>query len=83
MQQGGFDDNALLASRKGLADSAHSVGDSAAQLEAWYIHRMFDEEPDSPENFVGRIERVTREDIAAAARRVQLGAVYFLQGGEV
>ena len=80
MQEGGFDDDALSASRKGLSDSARGVGDSAAQLEAWYIHRMFDPSPDSPEDFVRRIEGMTREDIAAAARKVALGAVYFLKG---
>ena len=80
MQEGGFDDHALVASRKGLIDSARSVGDSAAQLERWYIHRMFDEKPDSPEDFVALIEGMKREDLSAAARKVQLGAVYFLKG---
>lgn len=80
MQQGGFDDAALEASRKGLCDSARGVGDSAVQTEGWYLHRMFDPSPDTPEDFIRRIETMTREDIAAAAQKVGLGAVYFLRG---
>ena len=80
MQQGGFDDAAFQASRKGLTDSARGVSDSAARLEGWYVHRMFDDTPDTPEDFVRRIEGMTRESIADAARKVGLGAVYFLKG---
>ena len=80
MQEGGFDEAAFLASRKGLTDSARGVSDSAVQLEGWYVHRMFDDHPDTPEDFVRRIEDMTRERVAEAARKVGLGAVYFLQG---
>ena len=80
MQQGGFDDAAFQASRKGLTDSARGVSDSAARLEGWYVHRMFDDTPDTPEDFVRRIEGMTRESIADAARKVGLGAVYVLRG---
>ena len=80
MRQGGFDDDALSASRKGLMDSARSVGDSAARLELWYLHRMFEETPDSPEEFARQVERVTKEQLISAAGKVRLQAVYLLQG---
>lgn len=80
MKQGGFEDSALEASRKGLCDMAAGVYDSAGEMEQWYLQRFFEEQPGTPEEFADWIRGMKKEDIVEAARGVKLNTVYFLKG---
>ena len=62
-----------------------SVGDSLYALGNWYLTQLLIGSQAgvlSPAEEQARMAAVTREEVIAAARAVQLGAVYFLTGGE-
>ena len=82
MKKGEFDDSLISASKMGLKDGVKSAYDSNADLEGWYLTRIFDKEPLSPEEFVERIDKISREDIIAAAQSVKLSTIYLLKGVE-
>jgi predicted Zn-dependent peptidase len=82
IKKGEFDDNLISASKMGLKDSVKSAYDSNADLEGWYLTRIFDKEPLSPEEFVERIDKVTREEIIKAANTINLDTIYLLKGVE-
>lgn len=54
-------------------------------MEMWWLGRMLSGRSVSPEEEIIHIESVTKDDIAAAAQRIQLDTVYFMEGtgGEV
>ncbi len=80
IKNGQFDDTIISASKMGLKDSVKSAYDSNADLEGWYLTRIFDKQPLTPEEFVERIDRVSREDIISVANTVTLDTVYLLKG---
>lgn len=82
MKKGRFDDSIILASKMGMKDAVKSAYDSPAELEGWYLSRLFDKESLTPEEFVNRIDTITREDIIKAANSIKLDTVYLLKGVE-
>ncbi len=82
IKNGQFDDNLISASKMGLKDGVKSAYDSNADLEGWYLTRIFDKEPLTPEEFVERIDKISKEDIIAAAGSVKLSTIYLLKGVE-
>lgn len=82
MKKGEFDDAVISASKMGLKDGVKSAYDSNADLEGWYLTRIFDKEPLSPEEFVERIDKISREDIINAANTINLDTIYLLKGVE-
>ena len=54
-------------------------------MEMWWLGRMLSERMTSPEEEIANIEKVTKADIASAAKNIQLDTVYFMNGtgGEV
>ena len=51
------------------------LNDSQAALDGWYSMRINDK-PITPEEFIGLIEGVTKEDIIKAANQYTLDTVY-------
>lgn len=82
IKNGQFDDSLISASKMGLTDSVKSAYDSNAELEGWYLTRIFDKNPLTPEEFVERINKVSREEIIAAANTINLDTIYLLKGVE-
>ncbi|MBR2152912.1 MAG: insulinase family protein [Clostridia bacterium] len=82
IKNGEFDDAIITASKMGLTDSVKSAYDSNAELEGWYLTRIFDKNPLTPEEFVERINKVSREEIIAAANTINLDTIYLLKGVE-
>lgn len=82
IKRGEFEDSLIRASKMGMKDSVKSAYDSNAELEGWYLSRIFDKEPLSPKEFEERIDGVTREEIIACAKGVNLDTVYLLKGVE-
>jgi len=82
IKNGQFDDSLISASKMGLTDSVKSAYDSNADLEGWYLTRIFDKEPLTPEEFVERIDKASREEIIACANTLNLDTIYLLKGVE-
>ncbi len=82
IKSGSFDDALISASKMGLTDSVKSAYDSNSELEGWYLTRIFDKDPLTPEEFVERINKISKEDIINAANTINLDTIYLLKGVE-
>ena len=51
--------------------------------EQMYHEKLENGLNDTPEELAARYETVTREQVAAAARKLELDTIYFLKGKEV
>ena len=80
IKNGNFDDKLIEASKMGLKDTIRTAYDSTADLEGWYLSRIFDREVITPEQFSERIDAVTREQIIESAKGIRLDTVYLLKG---
>ncbi len=77
MQNGEFTDDALQASKAAIADVFRSVDDTPETALAYYS-QFIDEPLCTPAEYIAGIERVTRAQVIAAAKRMTLDTVYFL-----
>ena len=71
----------LEAARRSGVNSLKSMLDSQGRMEDFWLGLAV-EPGDGPEELAARLERVTVEQVAAAARRVRLDSIYFLKGKE-
>lgn len=68
------------ASKKGLTDAYRGVDDSPEGIDMWYCSQILSPRPLSPEEYVGRINSVTPEQVTRAAEKVTLDTIYVLAG---
>ena len=71
----------LEAARRSGVNSLKSMLDSQGRMEDFWLGLAV-EPGDGPEDLAARLEQVTVEQVAAAARRVRLDSIYFLKGKE-
>lgn len=85
IRAGAISDAELDAARKSLRSAIRQIYDEPTSMEMWWLGRMLSGRSVSPEEEIIHIESVTKDDIAAAAQRIQLDTVYFMEGtgGEV
>ncbi len=65
--------------RRALTNQFKIVGDSPYSLVGFYMDGLIGERPEGAEQFIQRIERITKEDIVAVAQKVHLDTIYFLR----
>jgi predicted Zn-dependent peptidase len=82
LRQGAFDDAELESARNSVISTLRSVTESPVILENYYLFQTLCGLDYGPEEDAALCAEVTREDIAAIARSVELDAVYFLSGPE-
>lgn len=75
LRDGNFTEEERESSIRSIRDSLMGLNDSQAALDGWYSLKIF-EKPMTPEEYIDRIEQVTREDIIRAANLYQLDTVY-------
>jgi predicted Zn-dependent peptidase len=80
LKRGEISDVELHAAKKALANTYRAAGDNPAVLSRFYVGRELAGAFETVDSWRARIERVTREEIVAAANRIDLGAVFFLKG---
>ncbi len=80
VKAGDFNEDELASARLGIINTYCSLSDSARGLESWYLGRILENDASTPDTVIADIERVTREDIIAAANKATLDTVYFLNG---
>ena len=80
IKNGNISDEEMDSAKKRLRNSMLSVGDSAEALHSWYANNAVFGLTDTPEELIEKIERVTKEEVAEAAKKVVLDTEYFLCG---
>lgn len=82
IKKGNFTDSELDNTKKSLANSYRTIGDFLSGLENFYLSQVFDGEFSSPEQFIEKINTVSREQIINAAKLITLDTIYALVGNE-
>ena len=78
MKKGEFTQSEFDSSICSICDSIKSVEDSQEAINLWYASRVFDDTVTCPEELINLVSSVTREEVVAAAKAVQLHTVYTL-----
>lgn len=82
VRAGDFTEQDLTAARLLMQTSRSAVGDSLGGLENWYMTQIMCGGERSPEEESEMLEKITKEQVVEAARRVGPDAIYFLTGKE-
>lgn len=82
IKNGNFTDAELDDTKRSLANSYRTIGDFLSGLENFYLSQVFDGEFLAPERFIEAMEKVKKEQVAAAAKLITLDTVYALVGSE-
>jgi len=80
--EGDFTDEEFADTKGAIYNSLGSVGDTLYSVESWYMTGVLEDNVITPKDDKEAIEKITREDVIAAAKKAKLAAVFFLKGGE-
>ncbi len=80
MKRGDFTDSEIKTARRTVISGIRQINDSPSSLEAYMLRRLLSGSEISPETACELVMAVTREDIIAAAGKVVLDTVYFMNG---
>ena len=81
-QAGKFSDEELEWARRSVVSTLMTTLDSQGRLEDYWLGQAAAGLDEPPEELARRVERVTREQAAAAAQKLKLDTIYFLKGKE-
>ena len=70
----------LNSAKQALISQLKTTHDSPGAIEGYYAVAALSGLPLTPEDYIRAVEETTLEDVAEAARKVQLHTVYFLRG---
>ena len=82
IKKGNITEEEITSAKKRLRNAFLSISDSADSLHSHYSAAEVFGSSDSPCDLIEKTERVTREQIIEAAKKVQLDTEYFLCGTE-
>ena len=82
MQKGNVTEEELVSAKLSLCNSYRTVEDYLSGMESWYLLQTFRKTSQTPEEAVQQIQKVTKEQVIAAANRVTLDTTYRLVGSE-
>ena len=80
IRKGNFTEEELTFAKLSMSNSYRSVEDSLYSMENYYLNQMFASSILSPQEQICAIEKVTREQVIAAAQQTELDTVYALKG---
>ena len=80
IRDGSISQEELTAAKEALLSNLRSTHDSPGAIEGYYASAAISGIGMTPETFMQAIENVTAQDVAEAAKTLELGAVYFLRG---
>ena len=81
-KNGEIEDWELEGARRNLIRSLEVTGDSQGRQMSYWFSRAAENSLETPEELARRVERVTKDEVAAAAKKLTLDTVYFLKGLE-
>ena len=79
-QAGDISQLELSAAKQALLSQLRSTHDSPGAIEGYYATAALSGLTLTPDDYIRAVEQATAEDVAAAAKTVQLHTVYFLRG---
>lgn len=79
LKAGDFTDEELEATKLYMINSVRSVNDSPNQIINWYFSGYISGGMISPEEYISRINAVTREEVTEAAKSFELDTVYVME----
>ena len=80
IRNGNITEEELVLAKKSLKNAYNELEDNPTSLEGWYLTRRLAGLDDTPENVIGGIIGVTKEEVVEAAKKIKLDTVYFLEG---
>lgn len=78
VREGSFTDEELEAARRVLVSSGRAMLDSQGRMEDYWFTQAVAGLYESPEELIARLENVDREQVVAAAEKLELDTVYHL-----
>ncbi len=82
LKQGEIDDEIIANTKLMLVNSIKSFSDSARSIAEWYFVQSYKGEIFSQDEYIAKINAVTKEDLVKAANSMVLDSVYLLTGKE-
>jgi len=82
LKRGEFSDEEFDATIKSITGSIRTLGDSSGYLCDYYLSNAIIGSIISPEEYISKINNVTRADVIEVAQNLKLEMVYFLTGKE-
>ena len=82
IRQGDFTEEELQAARKCVCSGLIGLSDSPGALEEFYLTQTLTGLDYGPEEYAALCEMVTKEDVIAVAKSIELDSIYFLRGSE-
>ena len=80
VKNGEISDDELLWAKRSVASDLRSTLDSQGELEGYWLSQAVDGADYGPAELAELVENVTKEDVVAIAKSVELDMVYFLCG---
>ena len=80
VQTGEITDRELHAAKQALISGLRGIHDTPGNIESYYASAALSGLGMTPEEYIDRISRVDKAQVAAAARTLKLDTVYFLKG---
>lgn len=77
---GNITDEEMQSAKESMISSLQGIHDSAGSIEGYYSTGLLSEATETPAQYIENLRAVTKEDVMAAARTLQLRCVYFLKG---
>ncbi len=82
VKRGEIEDWELEGSRRTLIGACMAILDEQSRQEEYWLGQTTAGLEESPKELAARLEAVTREQVAAAAQKLELDTIYFLKGKE-
>ncbi len=79
-QAGDFSEEELTAAKQALLTQLQSTHDSPGAIEGYYATAALSGLPLTPETYAQAVEKATAQDVADAAKTLEMHTVYFLRG---
>lgn len=82
MQDGSFTEEDLDIGRKAIISSLRTMMDSHGRMEDFWLTQSVSGCLETPESLIEKVEKITHEQVKAAAGKLTLDTVYYLTGEE-
>ena len=79
---GAFEDWELEGARRAVVSAMRTAMDAQGRLEDYWLGQAVAGLAEPPKDLVDRVEAVTRDQVVAVAKKMELDTIYFLKGKE-
>ncbi len=80
IKRGEITDEEIVLAKKSMKNAYNELQDNPASLEGWYLTRRLADLGDTPEDVIGGILEISKDEIVETAKKIELDTVYFLEG---